>query len=269
MKNITIIIAILILSLSINSCKKETTTPSSGSGGGTPPTTTTTSTSNGFPFSSVNTISGVFKADYVFQTVNNFGDYEADAALYNSPLPFGMCYMYSQVSTLSNDVGSLFLNNSRLSKQTSGGSSTILYTDTTGGNYSSGVTWSLNPTGSFPSFTTTVTRSFPSCTSNTFIPTTVSLSAGITINIPGGGFTNADSVSVFIIGQPSTIFNKSFAGSVSSLQITSSELSGFSASNPNGVIYVYAKNFSNQFIGIRALVYIMQKTWITPITFNP
>lgn len=268
MKNINLFTAVLLFSFVLNSCKKETTTPSSGSGGGTPPTTTS-STSNGFPFSSANTISGVLKADYVFRTVNNSGDYGADAALYNSTLPFGMCYMYSQVSDLSNDVGPLFLNNSRLRKQINGGSATILYTDTVGGNYSSGVTWLLNSTGSFPSFTTTVSRSFPTCTSNTFIPTSVSLSSGINIYIPNGGFSNADSVSVFIIGQTSTFYNKSFAGSISSIHITSAELSGFSASNPNGAIYVYAKNFSNQTINSKTLVYIMQKTWITPITFTP
>ena len=269
MKNLKSLVAIFIMCGVIISCKKDTTqSPTPASGGGA--TVTNSTISNGFPVGSSNSISGVLKADYVFKTINNSGATSSDAALYNTPLPFWVGYMYSQVGTLSNDVGTLQLNTVTLKKQYTSGSSTLIYTDTASTpNYPTNVTWALNSTGAFPSFTTTVTRGFPVCSSNTFIPTTVSLSAGITINLPSGGITNADSITVFIVGQTASIVNKSFAGSISSLQITPAELSAFSTANPNGAIHVYAKNYSNETISSKTLIYVMQKTWMTAITFIP
>ncbi len=275
MKKLLVILATL---LALSACKKNNATEpdtnkSSAQTTGVNTTPTSSVIANGLPGNLIN-VSAVLKADYEFRQQNNAGDFSADATLYTTDKPFFVSFSYNQVGDLSDNVGSLKINTTTLKKDSTSNPLHLMYTDTTNANYISGVTWQLNSSGTFPSFTTTVTRGFPVVTNTIVLLDTVTKTTGFTINLLADGVTNADSVTIFI---PNTfnnsILRKTVAGSATSIIIDATNLANFTPSaqffNLTYGITLYITNYSHNTINNKTLVYVMQKTIVSQFYLKP
>lgn len=132
------------------------------------------------------------------------------------------------------DAGSVSVNSHGLEKQSNNVyTKTALIGQTPATlDFDNGSSWSIGGAGSVAGFTYDHNQSFPSFSGS--VPTSVSKSSGLTINI-ASNVSNADSVIVLIAAGSSSL-TKTVSASATSVTFTSGELSGFPTVSDNTAI---------------------------------
>jgi hypothetical protein len=125
--------------------------------------------------------------------------------------------------------------------------------------------WKVGGNGSFSAFETTVTRGFPVSANLNFFPASASTSSNLTVQL-NGVYSNADSLYISIDDGNNKYSSKRLAGNATSATFTPTDMSGFASGN--GTMYVIAYNYSNQTIGGKHYIFVLQQSSFASVAFN-
>lgn len=153
------------------------------------------------------------------------------------------------------DAGTVKLNEKALTKYDN---NSYVYQDLLSPLDLSTVTWQVDGNGSIPVFTKTVSKSVPSFSGYSLLPTSITKSSGVTINL-SGQVSSADSVYVVIADYQSKWIIKRIGGTAGSASFTASELEGLAVGN--GLIQISAFNLTAETISNKKFYFVNQAVY--------
>ena len=249
-------------------CKKKNETPAVTAPINNAPVNTPLQAGFG---TNVNNLHGVLQAEKIAVPSFSSTTFESRASFNFNSQPYSYYYLMGGIfATTGVNAGTLKLNSTILKYDISTPNQTNRYKDTLSTrNYSIGATWDLTANGNFNSFNAPVNVGFPIIVNNSYLPNTISKSAGLTINFGNNNYSNTDSIIVFIVGGAGTTSYpiKHVSGTATSITFTSTELNGIGTGS--GEIIVYGLNYSNMTVNSKNYLYIMQYDVINFVTINP
>jgi hypothetical protein len=111
-------------------------------------------------------------------------------------------------------------------------------------SFAGGITWDVSGSGTVPAFSYTDDKPVPTYSDGANLPSTVTRSAGLTMDL-AGKVSGADSIYVVLISTGSSYIIKHLAGNASQCVFTPAELSGLAAST-TGIIEVCPWNYKSE-----------------------
>ncbi len=150
-----------------------------------------------------------------FDTIRPLVNYHATSILYTDSVK-------ENLSASAGYLGTVYFNESALNYN----SAIKLYFDTVQRRSNEGQYWELNGGGGMPSFTTSVTDSFPSLTNVDLLPDTIHKSDSLYLVFDSSTYTDQIELA-FWDGNPRVLcpYNKNLPGTQTSVSIISNELS--------------------------------------------
>jgi hypothetical protein len=215
MKPLHIVLYVLILSTI--SCKKKVEVP---------PSTTNNPTPNPNSYYALLRVS---QNTYVSSSFAFNGS--GATAVFSSSAMIGAGTVGGQL-----EAGQVMLNSTILKKD---GMPNPFYYDTTGTSYTPPVTWSVNGSSGVPSFSQSVTGTYPVFTGTAAVQSSITLSQGASIAL--NGIMGADEIDVLLFGSNLPV-SKTLPGNSTSVNFTASELSSVGTSTAGMIIITVSKN---------------------------
>lgn len=261
MKKLTYFIApVIAMSVGMASCSKDdnkTTTP-----------TTTTPTATG-PTAATPATPG----DVDGALISVRMDYNSQPA--GSPVPvkitseIGLAVFFSAPgSSTKLDAGTVTVNTYNLDKGTDNSYSKVATIASTPAdlNFDNGSSWNVGGSGSVTAFSVNHTAAFPSFDGT--MPSSITKSSGLTIQLDNSTLSGADSVLV-LVAAGSKSFTKTFGPNAGTATISAAELSGFPAVTDNSaVMEVCPYNFTTTTKNGKKYVMIKEQAVVKNININ-
>jgi hypothetical protein len=157
-------------------------------------------------------------------------------------LNVGVGAFYAPGSSGMTDGGTVTLNGKTLTKQSN---NSYVYQNLTDPlSFSGNFAWTGSGSSSVPSFSYTDDRPMPTYSDYSSLPSSVTRSAGLTINL-SGSISGADSIYVVLISSGSNYLIKKLGGSAAQCVLSASDLSVLNATT-TGIIEVCPWNYKTE-----------------------
>jgi hypothetical protein len=153
------------------------------------------------------------------------------------------------------DGGTVSINGKNLTKSSN---NAYMYQNLTDPLSFSAITWSVSGSGSVPAISYTDDRKVPDYSDFGSLPTTITKSVGLTIDL-GSHITNADSVYVVLTDYNNHQHIKRLAGSATECAVTPGDLSDFA--NGQGMIQVCPWNYKSEDISGKRFYFIIESAY--------
>jgi hypothetical protein len=161
------------------------------------------------------------------------------------------------------DAGAVTFNTKNLTKLTN---NSYVYNDITNPVTYDNVTWNVAGSSSIPAINYTEDKLMPTFSDYSNLPSSVSKSAGITVNL-SGTVSNADSVYVVLISTTNSKMSlKRAVSSASSCSFTAEDLSLLGTGA--GYLEVCPWNYKIEDISSKSFYFIMEAAYVKTITIN-
>jgi hypothetical protein len=161
------------------------------------------------------------------------------------------------------DAGTITFNSKSLAKLTN---NSYVYSDYTNPVYYDNITWAVSGSSSIPAINYTEDKLMPAYSDYSSMPSTVTKTAGLTVNF-GGSLSNADSVYVVVISAGnSKMVLKRASGSGTACVFTADDLSILGAGA--GYLEVCPWNYKLEDISSKSFYFILESAYVKSITIN-